>query len=177
MFESYAKHFGNLQRVKNCEISSVLCKWVLMNKPFVLSFWDDNTKLVPGSFSCFLEFLLRHCWNVKLGEFKTNQKYFAKSKEILKCSKNYHNSCKSPKVMWKKIAKNLLGVFEKSFYLRFCFKWSVKKHCIENIVLTVWEIFFMKIIVKIITKYQIPNSFLLLFCSFVETKKMNQIFS
>ena len=57
-----------------------------------------------------------------------------------------------------------------------CFKWSVKEHCISNILLSIWETFLYKIIAIIIPTNSVPNWLLSLFCPFVETANKNQIF-
>ena len=57
IFRSYVKHFLIFPREKNCRILIGLCKEVFMNHPIMFLDGDNKTKLVPASFSYFLELL------------------------------------------------------------------------------------------------------------------------
>ena len=57
IFRSYVKHFRIFPRERSCRILICLCKQVLMNHPIMFLDRDNKTKLVPASFSYFLELL------------------------------------------------------------------------------------------------------------------------
>ena len=57
IFRSYVKHFLIFPREKNCGILIGLCKEVLINPPIMLLGRSNKGKLVPASFSYFLELL------------------------------------------------------------------------------------------------------------------------
>ena len=57
IFRSYVKHFWIFPRERNCRILIGLCKEVFMNHPIMFLERDNKGKLVPASFSYFLELL------------------------------------------------------------------------------------------------------------------------
>ena len=57
IFQSYVKDFWILPSEKNCRILTVSWKWVIINHPIMLLDRYNKTKLVPSSFSYFLELL------------------------------------------------------------------------------------------------------------------------
>ena len=57
IFRIYVEHFWIFPRERNCRILIGLCKEVLMNHPIMLLDRDNKGKLVPASFSYFLELL------------------------------------------------------------------------------------------------------------------------
>ena len=57
IFRSYVKHFLILPRESNCRILIGLWKEVFMNHPIMFLDRDNKGKLVPASFSYFLEHL------------------------------------------------------------------------------------------------------------------------
>ena len=57
IFRSYVKHFCIFPRERNCRILIGLCKEVFMNHPIMFLDRDNKGKLVPASFSYFLELL------------------------------------------------------------------------------------------------------------------------
>ena len=56
IFSSYVKHFWILAGVRNCRFLIGLCKQVFMKHLMIFPDRDNNTKLVPASFSYFLDF-------------------------------------------------------------------------------------------------------------------------
>ena len=114
------------------------CKCVFTNLLMIFLNWDNKMKLVPGSFSCFLDF----SWKNKVYLTKCYCFDKKKIKKSWKPKKNSRSILKSPLLMcWI----NLLSVFYKLFCVRFCDPKSS-----EKVLLAVWEIFYMEIILTII---------------------------
>ena len=57
IFRSYVKHFLIFPRERNCRVLIGLCKEVFMNHSIIFLDRDTKGKLVPASFSYFLELL------------------------------------------------------------------------------------------------------------------------
>ena len=56
-FQSCIKVFLIFPRERNCRILFGLCKLVFMNYPIMFLDWDNKTKLLSASLSCFLDLL------------------------------------------------------------------------------------------------------------------------
>ena len=82
-----------------------------------------------------------------------------------------------------KLPTNYLSVFGHSVNLALkgltvlCFKWSAKKHCIAKILQGTERDFYITLILTMFPTSLVTNSLSSLFCTFIETKNKNQIFS
>ena len=84
--------------------------------------------------------LSKHCWVVKLGEFKSDQKYLAKYfPEILKTLKNNCNSSNDFQLMCPS-AMICLGCSAGCFIYSFVIQ-VISEHCVVKVLLAIWEIF------------------------------------
>ena len=73
--------------------------------------------------------------------------------------------------MWQGFSEGLLQVV---LFKVLCFKWSVKKHCVEKILQEIWKRFLYENNHNY-NCYKISDKFTLsLFCLFIETKNKNQ---
>ena len=98
---------------------------------------------------------------------------------MLKASKNNHACLKVIQLMctqsWRGCADGVLHILQ---FTVFCFKLSVKKHCVAEVLLADWDIFFIFKIIFNCDFYNLDTNLLLFFlCSFVEPKNKNQVFS
>ena len=83
--------------------------------------------------------LAKHCWVVKLGEFKSDQKYLAKYfHEILKTLKNNRNSSNDFQLMCPS-AMICLGRYAGCFIYSFVIQ-VISEHCVVKVLLAIWEI-------------------------------------
>ena len=85
------------------------------------------------------------------------------NQEILKASKNNCNSSRALQPMYPSWLWFAEGVLQVALFSVLLFKRSVKKHCVEEILLAIWEYFYMKIIVTIIPTGLVPVHFYPLF--------------
>ena len=100
-----------------------------------------STKLKKKS-NCFIYIVLaKYCWVFKLGEFKSDQTYFAKdirkSWKPQQISQHFESSSANVPIA----GEDFLRVFYKLLYLQLCDSWSVKKICVAKALLEIWEIF------------------------------------
>ena len=82
IFWSYVKHFPILVGIWNWRILIGLCKYIFINPPIIFLNWDNKVKLVPASFSCFINL----SWKGK------QTTLFTVSTVTIKCSK-FWESC------------------------------------------------------------------------------------
>ena len=83
---------------------------------------------------------------------------------------------KSSSTPVRMIGEDLLRAFYKLLYLRFCVSNDQGTLCSKDFTRNLRD-FYMKTIVTIIPTNLVTNSLSFLFCSFVETKNKNHIFS
>ena len=71
---------------------------------------------------------------VKLGEFKSDQKYFVQiNQEILEASKNNHSSWRALQLMYTQLANTCGRFLQIVLFKVLHFKLLVKKHCVAKI--------------------------------------------
>ena len=117
IFSSYVTNFWIFPGVRNFRILIDTCKWIFMNGLstriifqifFFLLFrlFKQKLRCLANCYSfnrynlsvkCFVYIALaKNCWEIKLSEFKSDQKILCQiNQEILKTSKNNHNSSKA----------------------------------------------------------------------------------
>ena len=129
--------------------------------------------------NCFIYIALaKYCCIIKLGEFKSYSKILCQiNQEILKATKFICNSSKAFQLMYPQLVRicrgRCTGCFIYSFVIQMISKETVQQKFYQQFE----RYFYMTIIVTIIPTELVTNLLLSAFCSFLQTKSKNQVFS